>query len=243
MHVGIRSCSIIIPTLSEESILADTLQQVRLRAPNAEIIVVDGGSRDATAEQARAFAAQVLVTQPGRGTQLNAGARAARGEALLFLHADTVPDAGGIEAMLDALSRPDIEGGAFRLRFDDPRPVFGTIARQIARRSVRTRTYTGDQAIFLRRSAFEQMGGYRPWQFMEDVEMSERLARRNSGTLLDAYVTTSARRHRVWGLPKTQAHVMLIRALYMAHVHPDRYAGLWPEVRELVPAHTVARLC
>lgn len=227
------TCSIIIPTLDEASVIERTLRLVRERAPDAEVVVVDGESSDDTVARASRYA-RVLQTRRGRGHQLNAGAEASSGDALLFLHADTVPDPGAVAQVLAALTRPDVLGGAFRLRFDDPRPVYATIAGQIARRSQRTQSYTGDQAIFVRRESFFALGGYRPWQFMEDVELSERLARHGTNVLLDAEVETSARRHRTWGLPRTQATVVAIRALYLAHVHPDRYAGLWPAVREPV---------
>lgn len=225
-------CSIIVPTLDESVAIVGTLRSLRQRAPGAEIIVVDGESADDTVALARPLADSVIVTKRGRGGQLNEGARASGGEALLFLHADTQLDLGGVAAMLAALADPSVDGGAFRLRFDDPRPIFATIAGQITQRSLRTRSYTGDQAIFVRRSSFERFGGYRPWLFMEDVDLSERIARGGKNVLLDATVTTSARRHRAWGLPRTQATVVLIRALYLARVHPDRYAWLWPEVRE-----------
>jgi len=225
-------CSIIVPTLNEAVAIENTLRTVRERAPGAEVIVVDGESADDTVARARPLADTVIVARRGRGGQLNEGARISQGEALLFLHADTIPDVDGIAAMRAALADPTVDGGAFRLRFDDPRPVYATIATQITRRSLRTRSYTGDQAIFVRRSSFERLGGYRPWQFMEDVELSERIARVGRNVLLDATVTTSARRHRAWGLPRTQTTVVLIRALYLARVHPDRYAWLWPEARE-----------
>lgn len=225
-----RTLSIIIPTLNEEKAIEGTLRTLRERVPDAEIIVVDGESTDDTVARARPFAT-VLKTRRGRGPQLNAGAQTSSGDTLLFLHADTIPDPGGIEAMLAALSQPEVLGGAFRLRFDDMRPAFQTIATQITRRSLRTRSYTGDQGIFARRSSFFKLGGYRPWLFMEDVEFSERMAKHGEVVLLESRVETSARRHRQWGLPRTQATVMLIRALYMAHVPPDRLAWLWPAVR------------
>lgn len=237
------TCSIIIPTLDEASVVERTLRALRERVPAAETIVVDGESSDDTVARATPLATHVLTTRRGRGVQLNAGARASTGEALLFLHADTVPDSGGVAALLAALADPAVLGGAFRLRFDDPAPVYRTIERQIASRSLRTHGYTGDQAIFVRRSRFLDLGGYRPWQFMEDVELSERMARHGKSVLLDAAVETSARRHRVWGLPRTQATVVLIRALYLARVHPDRYASLWPPVREAAAIRQEAPAC
>jgi rSAM/selenodomain-associated transferase 2 len=225
-----QTLSIIIPTLNEEAIIEHTLRLLRERAPEAEIIVVDGESADETLARVQPFA-EVITTKRGRGPQLNAGVQASGGEALLFLHADTVPDPGGIEQMLAALSRPEVLGGAFRVRFDDARPVFQQIAAQITQRSLRRRSYTGDQGIFVRRSSFLELGGYLPWLFMEDVEFSERMAKQGTVALLESCVETSARRHRQWGLARTQATVVLIRAFYLAHVHPDRYAWLWPEVR------------
>lgn len=229
-HGAATTCSVIIPTLDEAGVIERTLRVVRERVPGAELIVVDGESADDTVARAQPYA-HVIATRRGRGIQLNAGARASSGEALLFLHADTLPDPGGVERMLEALRQPDVVGGAFRLRFDDQRPAFKTIAEQITKRSLRTRSYTGDQAIFVRRSRFFELGGYKPWRFMEDVELSERMAHHGTNVLLDASVETSARRHRQWGLARTQATVVLIRALYLARVHPDRYAWLWPEVR------------
>lgn len=226
------ACSILIPTRNEATVLERTLQVVRERAPTAEVIVIDGESEDETITIAHRYAHTVIATRRGRGIQLNAGARAATGEVLLSLHADTVPDPGAVEAMLDALADRETQGGAFRLRFDDTHPVYRRIETAIASRSLRTRSYTGDQAIFVRRDRFFEVGGYREWQFMEDVELSERLARLGKNVLLNASVETSARRHRAWGLPRTQATVVLIRALYLARVHPDRYVRLWPEVRE-----------
>lgn len=229
---GPKTCSIVIPTLDEASVIERTLRLIRERAPDAEVIVVDGGSADETVRLATPYAARVLTTRRGRGTQLNEGALASTGEVLLFLHADTVPDPGAVEAMLAALADPETQGGAFHLRFDDPAPVYRKIETAIARRSLRTKSYTGDQAIFIRRSRFLALGGYQEWQFIEDVELSERMARLGKNVLLDTAVETSARRHRTWGLPRTQATVVLIRALYLARVHPDTYAWLWPAVRE-----------
>lgn len=225
------ACSIIIPTRNEASAIQRTLRLVCERAPDAELIVVDGESTDETVIRAHEYAS-VISAPAGRGVQLNIGAHASHGEVLLFLHADTVPDAGAVEEMLRALDDPTVLGGAFRLRFDDARPVFAVLATQITRRSLLTRTYTGDQAMFVRRGVFFALGGCRPWRFMEDVELSERLARHGKTVLLDATVETSARRHRRWGLLRTQATVIVIRALYMARIPPHRYAALWPDVRE-----------
>jgi rSAM/selenodomain-associated transferase 2 len=224
------SLSIIIPTLNEASLIERTLQGLKERAGDAEIVVVDGESTDDTVALADKYV-RVLSAKRGRGGQLNAGVRTTSGDLLLFLHADTLPDAGGIEELLAVMQDEHMAGGAFRMRFDDSRPLYKHIGANVTRRSLRTKSYTGDQAIFTRRSLFEQLGGYKDWPFMEDVEYSERMSKRGPVTLLASEVETSARRHRQWGLLKTQLTVMLIRTLYLLKVHPSKYAWLWPPVR------------
>src|SRR5438552_887702 len=111
--------SIIIPTLNEEKLIERTLLAVKEAAPDAEVIVVDGGSSDATIARANQHA-QVLSTKRGRGGQLNAGAQAAQADILLFLHADTIPDKAGLRELLEVMQQDkDVLGGAFRMRFDD----------------------------------------------------------------------------------------------------------------------------
>ena len=133
--------------------------------------------------------------------------------------------------MLAVMQDERIAGGAFRMRFDDPRPLYKRIGANVTQRSLRTRSYTGDQAIFTRRGAFDQLGGYKDWPFMEDVDYSERMNKIGSVSLLTSEVETSARRHQQWGLPKTQLTVLLIRVLYMCKVHPAKYEWLWSPVR------------
>jgi rSAM/selenodomain-associated transferase 2 len=228
---GPTSCTVIIPTLNESSIIERTLRLTRERAPGAEVIVVDGESTDDTVARARALA-RVITTRRGRGLQLNAGARAASGDVLLFPHADTILDPDSVQRMYAALEDPEVLGGASRLRFDDPRPAYGAMARMAAKTALITHTFLGAQAIFVRRTVFLALGGFRPWPLMEDLEFSARLARYGRTVLLDAEVETSARRLRSWGLARTHATAALIGALYAARVPPDRYTWLWPPVRE-----------
>lgn len=226
----IPSLSIIIPTLNEEKLLEHTLLTIKVRAPSAEILVVDGGSADTTVAQASKHA-RVITTKRGRGGQLNSGVQATQGDILLFLHADTLPDKEGLSELLTVMQNEQIVGGAFRMRFDDPRPIYQRIGKNVTQRSLRTKSYTGDQAIFTRRSTFEQLGGHRDWPFMEDVDYSERMGKLGTVVLLTHEVETSARRHQRWGLLRTQLTVVLIRILYLLKVHPARYEWLWPEVR------------
>src|SRR2546422_146457 len=226
--------SIIIPTLNEEKLIVQTLQAVRERTPEAEIVVVDGGSSDSTVTLASKYA-RVISTKRGRGGQLNAGAQATRGDILLFLHADTIPDTAGLVELMQVMQEETGDpasypvGGAFRMRFDDPRPLYRRIGENVTKRSLRTRSYTGDQGIFTRRNTFEQLGGHRDWPFMEDVDYSERMGKAGPVVLLTHEVETSARRHERWGLLRTQLTVVVIRILYLLRVHPRRYEWLWPE--------------
>lgn len=224
------SLSIIIPTLNEARLIERTLQGLKERAGDVEIVVVDGESTDETAALASNYV-RVIRAKRGRGGQLNAGVQATGGDILLFLHADTLPDAGGIDELLAVMQDERIAGGAFRMRFDDPRPLYKGLGANVTRRSLRTRSYTGDQAIFTRRRIFDQLGGYQDWPFMEDVEYSVRMSKRGPVSLLASEVETSARRHRQWGVLKTQLTVILIRILYLLKVHPAKYAWLWPPVR------------
>ncbi|MEO7074102.1 MAG: TIGR04283 family arsenosugar biosynthesis glycosyltransferase [Ktedonobacterales bacterium] len=224
------SLSIIIPTLNEARLIEHTLQCLKQRAGEAEIVVVDGESTDDTVALASTYV-RVIGAKRGRGGQLNAGVAATSGDILLFLHADTLPDAGGIDELLAVMQDERIAGGAFRMRFDDPRPLYKRIGANVARRSLHARSYTGDQAIFTRRSIFDQLGGHQDWPFMEDVEYSERMSKIGHVSLLTSEVETSARRHQQWGLLKTQGIVILIRILYLLKVHPSKYAWLWPPVR------------
>ncbi len=222
--------SIIIPTFNEEQWIERTLKAVLSSAPDAEIVVVDGESQDATIERARHYA-RVIASKRGRGCQLNVGVAATHGNILLFLHADTLPEAAGIVELSEVMQDESVLGGAFRMRFDDTSPLYQRIGEQVAQRSLRTKSYTGDQAIFTRRSAFEQLSGYRDWPFMEDVDYSERMGQAGMVILLKHAVETSARRHQRWGLLRTQLTVILIRILYLLKVRPAYYEWLWPPVR------------
>ena len=222
--------SIIIPTFNEEACIEKTLLQTQACAPDTEILVVDGQSTDKTVTIASQHV-RVISAKRGRGGQLNAGVAATQGDILLFLHADTLPEQVGISELLTVMQDESVDGGAFRMCFDDTRPIYRRICENITKRSLRTKSYTGDQAIFTRRDVFQSLGGYHDWPFMEDVDYSERMGKAGNVVLLNAEVETSARRHQRWGLLRTQLTVVLIRILYLLKVHPTFYEWLWPPIR------------
>src|SRR5689334_17693331 len=154
--------SVIVPTLNEERYLANTLQFLSA-VPHVEIIVVDGGSTDKTIEIARQFTEFVFLTHPGRAQQMNFGAKHATGDVLLFLHADTMLLPGAIEMVRYQMRRVNVVGGAFDLHLDSEKARLHLVARVATMRSRLTRVPYGDQAIFLRRSLFHRLRGYKPF--------------------------------------------------------------------------------
>lgn len=190
--------SVIIPALNEAGRLETVLAAV-LRERPFEVIVVDGGSRDETLAIATQAGAAVICAPPGRAGQMNAGARQASGDALLFLHADTVPPTGFVREIEPMLERPNVVAGAFRLGINSNRPVFRWIERAVMWRSRHWQRPYGDQGLFMWRSVFEKIGGYAPIPIMEDVELVRRLRRAGRIGIVDRAVSTSARRWEATG--------------------------------------------
>ena len=215
-----------MPTLNEAANLERLLPDLRERCREAEVILVDGGSADATCQGAARFPRVTLVAGPrGRARQMNAGARMARGDTLLFLHADTrLPD-GALPVIAAALDDARVVGGRFDVSFDSRRAVFRVIAFFMNVRSRWSGISTGDQAIFVRRNVFEAMGGYPDIALMEDIGFCRRLKRRGRLTALRARVTTSARKWEREGAFRTMALMWGLRFLYMVGVSPDRLHG------------------
>jgi rSAM/selenodomain-associated transferase 2 len=218
--------SIIIPTLNEGGNLARLLPHALATCPQSEIIVVDGGSSDDTREMASRFPRVCFITSvPGRARQMNAGARAARGDVLLFLHADTFLPPGTQAAIREALADPGVVCGRFDVRFDNPRPVFRMIAGLMNLRSRLSGIFTGDQAIFVRRAIFVALGGYPEIPLMEDVEFSRRLKGQGRRACLRLQVETSARKWERGGVLRTILLLWTLRLLYFVGVKPDRLHG------------------
>lgn len=185
--------SVIIPALNEEEQIVDAILSV---GSEAEIIVVDGGSSDSTVEVAKQLGVKVVVSKRGRGLQIDEGAKAAGGDVLLFLHADTRLPKGWPVAVMRALRMRGVVGGAFRLRIDSPGLLFRIIEGGANLRSRCLGLIFGDQAIFAKREAFLAIGSLRTLPLMEDVECVKRLKTIGRVKVVDEYVVTS---HRRWG--------------------------------------------
>jgi rSAM/selenodomain-associated transferase 2 len=193
------------------------------RFPGTEIVLVDGDSTDLTALIAARWPQVRLVTsRRGRARQMNAGARAAHGDVLLFLHADTLLPDGALAAVEAAVMVSGVVAGRFDVRFDSPRRVFRMIAWFMNQRSRWSGISTGDQGIFVCREHFEALGGYPDLPLMEDVELCRRLKRRGRLAALRLSVTTSARKWEREGAVRTILLMWSLRFLYMAGVSPDR---------------------
>jgi rSAM/selenodomain-associated transferase 2 len=215
--------SIVVPVLDEAANLARLLPDLLEREPRAEVLVVDGGSTDdSRAVVARTPSVRWVSAPRGRARQMNTGASAAGGDALLFLHADTrLPDGAGA-AILAALAEPGVVGGRFDVRLDSRRPLLWIVGTLMNHRSRLTGISTGDQGIFVRREIFDALGGYPDIPLMEDVELSRRLKRRGRLVALRLRVVTSARKWEREGVVRTVLLMWTLRLLYTLGVSPAR---------------------
>ena len=214
--------SIIIPTLNEEENIIPCLEATG-QAENVERIVVDGGSSDGTADRAQSWGATVLSATRGRARQMNAGARAAKGEILLFLHADTILASGFERQVRLLLSRPRVSAGAFSFRLDNFRsPSLRLIQMATNWRSRYLQVPYGDQAIFVRTRLFQKIGGFPNLPIMEDYELIRRLKKRGRILTASLPAVTSARRWRVLGIWRTTFLNWLLMAAYLLGMSPFR---------------------
>ncbi|HEX6369022.1 MAG TPA: TIGR04283 family arsenosugar biosynthesis glycosyltransferase [Longimicrobium sp.] len=217
--------SIIIPALNEAAGIADALRPLQpLRMRGHEVIVVDGGSVDATVEIARPLADRVIASEPGRARQQNAGAEAATGDVLLFLHADTQLPADADRRVIDGLTESGRGWGRFDVRLSGRRPSLRLVERMMNLRSRVTGIATGDQAIFVRADGFRRAGGFPQIPLMEDVALSGVLRRMGPPLCLRERVLTSSRRWDERGVARTVLLMWRLRAEYALGVDPARLA-------------------
>ncbi|MBA2544078.1 MAG: TIGR04283 family arsenosugar biosynthesis glycosyltransferase [Deltaproteobacteria bacterium] len=221
--------SVIIPCWNEAAVIETTIASARLIAD--EVIVVDSESLDGTAALARRAGATVIQAARGRGAQLAAGAVASRGDTLLFLHADAQLPSSARRAIERALSDPTIGGGNFKLRFEPADPWARVFARFNHERRRWLRIYYGDSGLFVRRTVYEQIGGFRPLPIMEDYDFVRRLERAiRTVYITDLEITASARRFAARPL-RTLTIWTVIQTLASSGVSPHRLARLYADIR------------
>ena len=207
--------SIVVPTLNEaEGIEAALAPLQPMRARGCEVIVVDGGSADATVERARPLADCVIAAGRGRARQQNAGAAAASGDVLLFLHADTRLPEDADRIVLGGLERSGRGWGRFDVRLTGRAPMLRVVERMIGVRSRLSGIATGDQAIFMRRNWFGRAGGFPDVPLMEDVALSKALKRSGPPLCLRETVLTSSRRWEERGIARTIVLMWSLRLRY-----------------------------
>jgi len=225
--------SVVVPVLNEARGLPALLDHLFRLEGRFEVVIADGGSSDGTLQLASAHpgAPRLVHSSPGRAAQMNAGAAQATGEALVFLHADTRLPPDAYRSLRRALADPAVVGGNFELRFDGADRFSRLLGAWYALQR-RAGVYYGDSAIWVRRTAFERLGGYRPLAIMEDYELSRRLERAGNTSCLPGPVVTSARRWQQLGLVRTIASWIVIRWLFLAGASPARLARLYPHARE-----------
>ena len=256
--------SIVIPARNDADALSRTLEHLAgLPGMDAvEVIVSASGDREGTArvvdEAARRRPASPLAPDRGaasapasprllwpsgstRAELMNAGAAAARGRVLLFLHADTLLPGGAVRGVLDALADPGVVGGAFAHRFTESHPSLRVISFVDRVRYRLTGNHYGDQAIFVRRDVFAALGGYAPLGLMEDLDLSRRLKRRGRVVLLPEPVRTSGRRFLDRGPWRTFGFIVWLLLLYTARLDTERYAVRWRRQGERAAPPSAAR--
>ena len=196
--------SIIIPTLNEAHQILSTLDAIKPNTTPHEVIVVDGGSSDGTAELAEKKSDRVLrAMKRNRAIQMNQGRRLAHGDVLLFLHADTLIAPVALEKIADAVRRRQVVGGAFARRYASQSVFLRTTCLLAELRGRMFGWFLGDQAIFVRTEVFDALGGFREWEIFEDLDFSRRMGRIGRVVTLRPPVVSSARRFSDRGAVRT----------------------------------------
>ena len=221
--------SIIIPVLNEARVLEQTLSQLRSELGPHELIIVDGGSTDGSAHIAEKYG-KVLISERGRAKQLNAGAAAASGNILIFLHADIWLEPGALTAVETALSSGYV-GGGFRQKIDGKNILYRIIEIAGNIRGKYLKVFYGDSGIFLSRADFEKIGGFPEIPILEEMEFSTALRRLGKTTLVTPHIHISARRWETKGILRTTANNWLITLLYFLKFSPAQLAKLYRHIR------------
>jgi rSAM/selenodomain-associated transferase 2 len=224
--------SVVIPTLNEGERIAATLRALApAQRRGAELIVVDGGSEDRTMALAAAMADRVLSAARGRAAQLNAGAAAASGSVLLFLHADSQPPPAFDHVLLAAVAQRELAWGRFDVRIASARRTLDLVAAMMNLRSRLTGIATGDQGIFATRALFERLGGFPLQPLMEDIAFSREAKRLAAPVCLRSRIVTSGRRWERHGVAKTILLMWRLRLAYFCGADPRDLALRYDNVR------------
>jgi rSAM/selenodomain-associated transferase 2 len=222
--------SVIVPTLNEARSLGSTLDVLTSLPGVLEVIVVDGGSVDKTVPIARKYNVQLLHAQRGRGIQIHAGAQAARGDIFWFVHADTHPPPDAASQIEASLTRTNVSGGCFAVRFNSTSRQarflewFYTHLRRLG-------LCYGDATLFVRRADYERLGGFRPFPLFEDVDLVGRLRRLGRFACLPAAVITSSRRFEGRRFVRVLAWWMILQFLYWLGISPINLARMYSPIR------------
>jgi len=226
--------SIIVPIYNEAATLHGFLEHLKaLQAADPdgiELVLVDGGSSDASVERIEEAGLAYRPAERGRAAQMNDGALLARGDLFLFLHADTRISDTAITRARQAIANGAV-GGFFEVRLSSSRPLLRLVGRMISWRSRLSGVASGDQAIFVTRAAFDEVGGYAPLPLFEDVDLSRRLKRLGQFSAVDALVITSARRWENGGEIRTILRMWTLRVLYYCGANPERLARYYGVAR------------
>lgn len=221
--------SVIIPVLNETKILDQSLSRLTPQLKGHELIIVDGGSTDETPLIAKRYG-QVISAERGRARQSNAGAAVARGDILLFLHADVWLDSGAIESVETTILAGYI-GGAFKQQIEGDHPLYRLIEHAANFRAKRLRIFYGDGGIFVHRTYFDQIGGFPDIPIMEEVRFSRKLRRHGEVTLVEPGIHISPRRWQKNGILRTTLTNWFITLLYLLRVSPTHLAKLYRHIR------------
>jgi len=215
--------SVVIPALNEADRIVAAIESAR--APDVEVLVADGGSRDATRKLAATAGARVVSSPPGRAEQLAVGVRESCGDALVLLHADTRLSSGFDRAIASALEDAGTIGGAFRMRFDEAGWGLRVVEWGVNLRVAAFGLPYGDQALFVRRRTLEAIGGIPRTPIMEDLDLVKAMRGCGRFALLDLPVTTSARRYRAHGIARTVFRNAVAAAAWLMDVDRRKVAN------------------
>jgi rSAM/selenodomain-associated transferase 2 len=224
----VKRLSLVVPMFNEARGIEQTLRALReLRRSGHEVIVVDGGSSDRSVLLAAPLADRVLKAERGRAKQMNAGAQAACGDVLLFLHADSRLPEAAAQLVLEGLARTGRAWGRFDVRIDGRHWLLRLVGALMNLRSRLTGICTGDQAIFVSRDVFFSLGGFPPIALMEDIALARELGRVSRPLCLRAPVRTSARRWERSGVVRTIVLMWWLRLCYFFGASPSRLARIY----------------